>query len=142
MAANILIIETNNFLCEHLFWHMDKKDWRIFKSRQQKDVTQILKIHKIDVVLLDLSDLKKEGLALLKMIKKMRPAIQVITINSGEQISLSIEGMKLGAFDDFLMPLNVDSLICRIREAYQKKKGEKKNKGAKDERNEVIAGGR
>ena len=110
---------------------MDKKGWRIFKSRQQKDVKQILKIHKIDVVLLDLSDLKKEGLILLKMIKKMNPAIQVITINSGEQISLSIEGMKLGAFDDFLMPLNVDSLICRIREAYQKKKGEKKIKGEK-----------
>jgi len=122
MAANILIIETNNFLCEHLLWHMDKKGWRIFKSRQQKDVKQILKIHKIDVVLLDLSDLKKEGLTLLKMIKNMRSSIQVITINSGEQISLSIEGMKLGAFDDFLMPLNLDSLICRILEAYQKKK--------------------
>jgi len=46
----------------------------------------------------------------------------VITINSGDQISLSIEGMKLGVFDDFLMPLDLDSLISRIREAYQAKK--------------------
>jgi len=36
--------------------------------------------------------------------------------------SLSIEGMKLGIFDDFLMPLDLDSLISRIREAYQAKK--------------------
>jgi hypothetical protein len=30
--------------------------------------------------------------------------------------------MKLGVFDDFLMPLDLDSLISRIREAYQAKK--------------------
>ena len=56
------------------------------------------------------------------MIKKKHPAVQVITINSGDQISLSIEGMKLGVFDDFLMPLDLGSLISRIREAYQAKK--------------------
>jgi len=46
----------------------------------------------------------------------------VITINSGDQISLSIEGMKLGVFDDFFMPLDLDSLISRIQEAFQVKK--------------------
>jgi hypothetical protein len=35
---------------------------------------------------------------------------------------MSIEGMKLGVFDDFLMPLDLDSLISRIREAHQAKK--------------------
>ena len=71
---------------------------------------------------MSLNDLKKEGMALIKMIKKKHPVVQVITINSGDQISLSIEGMKLGVFDDFLMPLDLDSLISRIREAYQAKK--------------------
>jgi hypothetical protein len=42
----------------------------------------------------------------------------LITINYGDQIALSIEGMKLGIFDDFLMPLDLDSLISRIRESY------------------------
>ena len=102
--------------------HLKAKDWRIFNSRHQKDIKRILKKHPIDVVLLGLNDLKKEGMALIKMIKKKHPAVQVITINSGDQISLSIEGMKLGVFDDFLMPLDLDSLILRIREAFQVKK--------------------
>ncbi|MGA8181595.1 MAG: hypothetical protein WB792_16155, partial [Desulfobacterales bacterium] len=64
----------------------------------------------------------KEGLVLIKKIKRMRPSVQIITVNSADQISLSIEGMKLGAFDDFLMPLDLDSLILRIRDAYQARK--------------------
>jgi len=109
-------------LQEHLVRHLKAKDWRIFNSRVQKDIKRIFKKHPIDVVLLSLNDLKKEGMALIKMIKKKHPAVQVITINSGDQISLSIEGMKLGVFDDFLMPLDLDSLISRIREAFQAKK--------------------
>ncbi len=122
MGLNILIIEADNLLQEHLSWHAKGKDWRMFKSGQQKDIKRIIKRRNIDVVLLSLEGLKKEGLSFLKMIKKMRPAIQVITINSGEQISLSIEVMKLGAFDDLLMPLDIDLLISRIHEAYKEKK--------------------
>lgn len=117
-----MIIEEDSMLQEHLVRNLKANDWRIFNSRQQKDIKRILKKQAIDVVLLSLNDLKKQGMALIKMIKKKHPAVQVITINSGDQISLSIEGMKLGVFDDFLMPLDLDSLISRIREAYQAKK--------------------
>jgi PleD family two-component response regulator len=36
-------------------------------------------------------------------------------------MDLSIEGMELGAFDDFLVPLDIDSLAMRIREAVMRK---------------------
>ncbi len=117
-----MIIEEDSMLQEHLVRYLKTNDWRIFNSRQQKDIKRNLKKHPIDVVLLSLNDLKKDGMALIKMIKKKHPAVQVITINSGDQISLSIEGMKLGVFDDFLMPLDLDSLISRIHEAYEEKK--------------------
>lgn len=122
MGVRILIIEVDGMLHEHLMRRSKTKDWRIFKSRQQRGIERILNKHTIDVVLLSLNDLKKEGMAMIKMIKKLRPAVQVITINNGEQISLSIEGMKLGAFDDFLMPLDLELLIYRIQEAFQTKK--------------------
>jgi DNA-binding NtrC family response regulator len=122
MGVTILIIEEDGMLQEHLVRRLKTQNWRIFKSRQPKDIKRMLKRHPIDVALISLNDLKKEGMVLIKMIKKKHPAVQVITINSGGQISLSIEGMKLGVFDDFLMPLDLDSLILRIREAYHAKK--------------------
>jgi len=117
-----LIIETNSFLYEHLSGRLGSKDYRIFKPRQPAETKRILKRKDIDVVLLDFNGLKREGLALLEMIKKMRPAVQVIIINSAEQLSLSIEGMKLGAFDDLFIPFNLNVLIARIKDAFEQKK--------------------
>ncbi len=117
-----MIIETDTLLQDHLSRHLEREDYQIFAARQKTETKRIIKKRNIDVVLLSLNDFQKESMGLIKMIKKMRPVIQVITINSGEQISLSIEGMKLGVFDDFLMPLDLDSLISRIQEAFQAKK--------------------
>ena len=122
MGASILIIEGDNLLQQHLARHFEIKNWRMFNAMKTKDIKRMFKKHAIDVVLLSLNDLKKGGLMLIKLIKKMRPPVQIITVNSPDQISLSIEGMKLGAFDDFLMPLDLDSLILRIRDASQTKK--------------------
>ncbi|MBW2219833.1 MAG: response regulator [Deltaproteobacteria bacterium] len=121
MKVNLLIIETDNFLDEHLSGRLEHKDYRIFKSRQRVETKQILEKKDIDVVLLSLGGLKREGLVLLKMIKKMRPAVQVIIVNSADQISLSIEGMKIGAFDDLFVPLDLDALIVKIKAALMQK---------------------
>jgi DNA-binding NtrC family response regulator len=122
MGVTILIIEGDNLLQQHLARHFNIQNWLLFNAMQLKDIKRMFKKHAIDVVLLSLNDLKKEGLVLIKKIKRMRPLVQIITVNNADQISLSIEGMKLGAFDDFLMPLDLDSLILRIRDAYQAKK--------------------
>jgi DNA-binding NtrC family response regulator len=127
MEVNLLIVEKDIFLYEHLSVRLGSKDYRIFKPGQPTETKRILKRKDIDVVLLDFNGLKREGLALLKMIKKMRPAVQVIIINSAEQLSLSIEGMRLGAFDDLFIPFDLEALIERIKEASdQKKKAESK----------------
>jgi DNA-binding NtrC family response regulator len=122
MGVTILIIEGDNMLQRHLARHFKILNWRLFNAMQPKDIKRMFKKLAIDVVLICLNDLKKEGLVLIKRIKKMCPSVQVITVNSPDQIFLSIEGMKLGVFDDFLMPLDLDSLILRIRDACQAKK--------------------
>ena len=122
MGVNLLIIEMDNYLQDHLSRHLAGEGYQIFTARQKPEAKRIVKRRNIDVVLLSLNDFQKESMVLIKMIKKVRPAVQVITINSGDEISLSIEGMKLGVFDDLLMPLDLDALILRIQEAFQAKK--------------------
>jgi DNA-binding NtrC family response regulator len=122
MGVTILIIEEDNMLQERLARHFKIRNWDLLNAMQPKDIKSMFKKHVIDVVLLCLNDLKKEGLMLIEMIKKMSPSVQVITVNSPDQISLSIEGMKLGVFDDFLIPLDLDSLILQIQKACKAKK--------------------
>ncbi|MCP4753835.1 MAG: hypothetical protein GY866_23370, partial [Proteobacteria bacterium] len=78
--------------------------------------TIVVKEH-IDVVLLGVDGLGENGLALIPPIKASSPSTEVIIINDANHMNLSIAGMELGAFDDFMIPLNLDSLTKRLREA-------------------------
>jgi len=128
MGINLLNIETDIPFRQNLSRHLRLKQWNVYETDQRIEIKKILKRKNIDVVLLGLIGLNQEGLSILRMIKKVRPFIEVIIINRSEQIALSIEGMKLGAFDDFIVPLDLESLARRIREAHQKKKENEKTK--------------
>ena len=128
MVVNLLIIESDRFLGNGVVRRLTDENWQILLADRLSDAKKIVKRKNIDVVVLGLNTLKREGLAILKMIKKTRPLTEVIIINSSEQIALSIEGMKLGAFDDFMVPFDLDSLRLRIQDACQQKKHKEKAK--------------
>jgi len=139
MRVNLLIVESDNFFCQNLARLLpDEKNWRVLFAGHLIEAIKIVKRENIDVVLLGLKDLKKEGLMILKEVKNIRPLTEIITINSSDQIALSIEGMKLGAFDDFIVPFDIESLVRRIREANQKKKETEKTKKVNNSRSVPI----
>lgn len=76
----------------------------------------------IDVVVLNLKEMMAEGVLFVRNLKKSRPLIEVITLSIPRAVRLSIEGMKLGVFADLQMPLDLDDLIGRISEAWERKK--------------------
>ena len=131
MGFKILIVETDSVFCENLAKRLSGKDTHIWIADRMAEVKKIVKRNNIDVVLLSLTSLKTEGLAILKMIKKTRPLTEVITINGSGQVGLSIEGMKLGAFDDFMGPFAIDSLTGRIHDAFVQKRRKEKESPAK-----------
>jgi DNA-binding NtrC family response regulator len=127
MGVNILIVEADPIFRESLAKRLSTEEWRILHADRSTEARKMVKRNDIDVVLLGLTSLKQEGLAILKMIKKLRPLTEVITINGSGQVALSIEGMKLGAFDDFMGPFTIDSLAGRIHEAcFKKDRGKRK----------------
>lgn len=121
-----MIVEADSVLRDNLARHLSGETWRILFADRITEAKKMLKRQNIDVVLLGLTLLKREGLAILAMIKKVRPLTEVIIINGSDQITLSIEGMKLGAFDDFMWPFNLDDLIDRIQDAWRQKKHSEK----------------
>lgn len=117
MGIHILIIEAENRFRKNLYQRLQAEGFTVDKVTQQDDVKTIVAKEKIDLVLLGVDGLGREGLALIRPIKAIRPTTKIIIINDPIHMDLSIEGMDLGAFDDFLIPLDIDSLSKRIREA-------------------------
>ena len=121
MSISILIIEAENRFRKNLYQFLQAEGFTVNKISQQDDVETIVVKEKIDVVLLGVDGLGMEGLALIRPIKTISPMTEIIIINDFNHMDLSIEGMDLGAFDDFLIPLDIDSLTKRIREAAMRK---------------------
>lgn len=119
MGIRILIIEAENRFRKNLYQCLQAEGFTVDKVTPQDDVMTIVAQEKIDVVLLGVDGLGREGLALIRPMKAKRPGVEIILINDANQMDLSIKGMELGAFDDFLIPLEIESIAARIREAVQ-----------------------
>jgi DNA-binding NtrC family response regulator len=114
----ILFIEIKNSLRLNLCQHLRQEGYAVHVAEREKEVMDVLSHSSVKVAILGLEGLKIEGLALLRMLRKQYPAVKVITINSPDRFDLSLECMRLGAFDDFLIPFDLDTLMASLKEAF------------------------
>jgi DNA-binding NtrC family response regulator len=70
------------------------------------------------IVILDLMMPGMNGLDVLKHIKSDYPDVQVIVLTGMGSSKDGLEGMRLGAFDFMMKPLQIEELIQKIRDAF------------------------
>ncbi len=121
MSINLLIIETKRDLMLVLVPYLISQGYKVFIAEEEHSAKKVLSEKKIDVVLLSVVSLKRRALELLKWIKR-KTNTEVILISRSDQLSFSIEGMKLGAFSELVLPLDLATLTDSIKKAWESKK--------------------
>ncbi|MDP2848207.1 MAG: response regulator [Humidesulfovibrio sp.] len=58
-----------------------------------------------------------KGLEVLERVKRSNPQVQVLLLTGHGSTRDGIEGMRLGAFDYMMKPLNIDTLIEKMESA-------------------------
>jgi len=72
-----------------------------------------------DMVLTDLMMPEMDGMALIKLIKGIRPEIPVIMMTAYGSIETAVEAMKLGANDYITKPVDLRDLLLRISKVHK-----------------------
>lgn len=72
-----------------------------------------------DVLLLDLKMPDLDGLEVLARVKHDFPDLKVIILTGHGSFEIGHEGMRLGAFDYIMKPVDLNLLIEKIVEAYE-----------------------
>lgn len=123
MALKLLIVHSDDPFRKYLLELMRQEKYLAFEASPEADARDILRRNNFDVVLLGVTGQCQNRLTLLKSIKELRPHTQVILLTALEEHSLygSIQAMQLGAFDDLLIPLDINALLSCIEEAYKRK---------------------
>ncbi len=83
---------------------------------------QIIQTDKPPVVVLDVMMPGIGGLDILQQIKHNHPEIQIILLTGQGSTKDGIKGMRMGAFDYMVKPVQIEDLIKKMREAYDASK--------------------
>ena len=81
----------------------------------------IIENKKFDLAIIDISlkDKKKDGIYLLKKIKKLNSTIPIIMISGHATIQIAVDSMKLGAYEFLEKPFNKDRLLNFVKRALE-----------------------
>jgi len=118
----VMLVGNDTTFMENLSEKIQGRGLKVFTANSAEETLNTLIREKIDVIVLNMKELQMGGIHILSRIKEVRPFTEVVMLTTPSVIHLSIEGMKLGAFDDILLPPDVGDLLRIIREAGIKKK--------------------
>jgi len=81
--------------------------------------------HPMDVVVLDVKMPGMSGIEILRRIKEKHPGTEVLLLTGYATTHDGVEGIKAGAFDYLSKPVELEQLIGKIQQAYDKIQREK-----------------
>ncbi len=124
VQIQVLIFDTDRAFRRNVSERLHIEGFTIFEAGDETEATGVALNRNIDVVLLGARGATQSGLEFLKFIKQNRPLTEVILMTPLDEHSLfgSIEAMKLGAFDDLIVPFDIETLLGRVFAAGRLKK--------------------
>jgi nitrogen regulation protein NR(I) len=106
----ILIVDDDLSLCHFLTKALSQKGYQVIPCHSGKEALDVLREREIDLVLLDNKLPDRNGLEILKEIKRAQSKISVIIMTAFGTTGTAIEAMRLGAFDYILKPFELDEI--------------------------------
>lgn len=98
-----------------------KKDYDVATASSGTEALEKLETLAVHVVILDVKMPGLDGVATLREIKKRFPLIEVIMLTGHATVESAVDGLKSGAFDYVMKPCDIDELIKKAAEAFEKR---------------------
>ena len=113
-TPKILLIEDDEIMRITVSDSMRKMGWSVTVAEDGLEGMNVIKNTIFDIVVSDVRLPKKNGIEILKEIKKYHPDTEVIMITAFGNIEDAVEVVKSGANDYMTKPFHPDNLIFRI----------------------------
>ena len=116
MGIDVLIADDLKFIKLVLRELLEKAGFRVVgEASNGQEAVELYQNERPDVVLMDITMPKMDGLAALKQILQFDPAARVIMCSALGQQSLIVQALQLGAKDFIVKPFREDRVIGAIK---------------------------
>lgn len=113
----LLLVDDEKEYVNVLSKRMARRNIDVIPAHSGSEALRVLRQGSFDVVILDLKMEDMDGIDVLRIFKKMDPALPVIMLTGHGSERAAREGVELGAFDYLMKPCDFDVLVDRIRAA-------------------------
>jgi DNA-binding NtrC family response regulator len=114
---SLLLVDDEVGFVEVLSKRIIRRGMSVTAASSGSEAIQALRRRDFDVAVLDLKMEDMDGIEVLKIFKKMAPAMPVIMLTGHGSENSAREGIKFGAFDYLTKPYELEDLIRKIKEA-------------------------
>lgn len=111
----ILIVEDEIHLSEALVYTLKKNNYIVDTAFNGTDGEKMSENNTYNLIILDRMLPGKEGLEVLKELRKKKIATPVLILTAKDSIEDRVEGLDSGADDYLIKPFSKDELLARIR---------------------------
>ena len=118
--TRILIVDDESGFREALTRRLEKRGAVVTQAAGGEAALASLDREPVDVVLLDVRMPDMDGLSVLERIRNEHPDTEVILITGNVSTSEGVAGIKAGAFDYLTKPIEIEHLVGKIRQAFDK----------------------
>ncbi|MCG8616783.1 MAG: response regulator [Desulfobacterales bacterium] len=117
---DVLFIDDEQAFLNVLVKRLEKRHIRASIANSGAAGLERLSRHPVDIVVLDVCMPGMDGLETLRRIKAENPFSEVILLTGNTCVETARQGMEEGAFDYLMKPVEIDDLIYRLEDAYDK----------------------
>lgn len=118
MKVSVLIVDDEKEYTDTLAQRLSIRGFSVTPVYTGQEALDVMDRVDIDAVVLDVNMPGMSGIETLKAMKKLKPITQVIMLTGAATVNNAIEGMKQGAYDFLMKPVDTDVLIEKINECY------------------------
>jgi DNA-binding NtrC family response regulator len=119
---SLLVVDSDPDVRARFRQSFDRSGFKSYEAESAAEAYRILGRHNLDTVVIDLASLGRDSLGLIRFAREKRSPAEVIVLTGPTTVSLAIEAMKLGVFDDLLIPVDMDALTRRIGAAGRRRR--------------------
>ena len=132
-ATTVLVVDDERSNVESLEKIFMREGMRVLTAHDAKRALELVRTHRVDVVLTDLMMPGTTGLELLPAIKSVAPDVEVVLMTAYGSVEAAVNAMREGAYDFVEKPLKRISIVKSVRKAAERHKLVLENRTLKDE---------
>jgi two-component system nitrogen regulation response regulator NtrX len=123
----ILIVDDEESILKALGDILADEGYEIVPAASGEEALAVVGEKPVDLVLLDIWLPGKDGVAVLREIKKFHPDLPVIMMSGHGSIETAVNSTKFGAYDYIEKPLSLEKIVISIRHALDQRRLEREN---------------